>query len=63
MEGEAILNLLDTLKTAINEESKKPGILISILDEAQTALQQNNFSQALSHLDELEEFMDLEFCN
>lgn len=63
MEGEAILKLLDTLKTAIHEESKKPRILISIVDEVQCALEQNNFPQALSHLDELEEFMDLEFCN
>jgi hypothetical protein len=53
---------LSLLKNSIEEESKNCGLLMPFLEEIQSALEVENYAEALHFIDELEEFMDLEFC-
>lgn len=58
----ALFGLLRSLEAALMQESKKSERLTPFLQEIYTHLNAGNFAAALPFLDELEEFMDLEFC-
>ena len=56
-----VLGHLRLLETAIKEESRKTGVLLPFIEEIDVALNNENYSVALHLIDELEEFMDIEF--
>ena len=58
-----ILALVSSLKNSIYEESKNRKLLIPFIDEIELAIAAKHFSEALRLTDELEDFMDLEFCS
>lgn len=58
----SLINHLRALESSVLEESKKPDRLLALIQEIETALQNENDLSALSLIDELEEFMDMEFC-
>ena len=58
----ALFGLLRSLEASLVQESQKPERLIPFLKEIYAHLNAGNYAAALPFLDELEEFMDLEFC-
>lgn len=58
---QTILKYLNDLKSSIHEECKSRARLSPFIDEIQAALDKKNYPEALLLIDELEEFMDLEF--
>ncbi len=62
LEEQALFGLLRSLEAAIVEESEKCEVLLPFIGEIYACLSSGNFAAALPLLDELEEFMDLEFC-
>lgn len=59
---QTILGYLNTLKSSLYEESKKWELLSPFIHDIRSALEAENYPQALHLIDELEEMMDLEFC-
>ncbi len=57
-----ILEQLELLKNAVYEESKDRSKLIRYIHEIEVFIDQKKFGDALALIDELEELMDLEFC-
>lgn len=57
-----MLQELRVLRSAIDEESNKTELLMPFVQDIESALQAEDYAKALRLLDELEEFMDLEFC-
>lgn len=58
----ALFGLLRALEAEIVQESKKCALLLPFIGEINTHLSEGNFAAALPLLDELEEFIDYEFC-
>ncbi len=59
----ALFGLLRSLEAALVQESQKPERLTRFIGEIYAHLNAGEFAAALPFLDELEEFMDLEFCD
>lgn len=59
---QTILRHLSALKNSIEEESETSNVLMPFLQDIQSALAVEDYPKALRLIDELEEFMDLEFC-
>ena len=59
---QAVLGYFNSLKNSIEEESENSNVLMSFLQDIQSALAVEDYPKALHLIDELEEFMDLEFC-
>jgi len=59
---QTILGHVSILKNSIYEESKDRARFIPFINEIEAALDKKNYAEALLLIDELEEFMDLEFC-
>ena len=57
-----LFGLLRSLEAAIVEESKKCEVLLPFIGDIYACLSSGNFAAALLLLNELEEYMDLEFC-
>jgi len=51
---------LHLLRNSILEDFQKNDLLVSIVDDIETALNEGNYTTALYSIDELEEFMDLQ---
>ncbi len=58
-----LAQLMATLKNSIVEESRNRGVLLRFIDDAHVAIEKKDYVEVLRLLDDLEEFMDLEFCN
>lgn len=59
---QTILKHLSALKNSIEEESENSNVLMLFLQDIQSALAMEDYPKTLHLIDELEEFMDLEFC-
>lgn len=59
----SLLGLLRAVESSIMEESQKTDLLLPFVEEIDKALKEDNYRAAMYFIDELEEFMDLEFCN
>lgn len=59
---QTILKHLSSLKNSIEEESETVDVLVPFLQDIELALAVEDYPKALHLIDELEEFMDLEFC-
>jgi hypothetical protein len=59
---QTVLKQLSALKNSIDEESETVDVLMPFLQDIQSALALEDYPKALHLIDELEEFMDLEFC-
>jgi hypothetical protein len=59
---QTVLGYLNSLKNSIEEESESSGLFMSFVQDIQLALAGEDYPKALHLIDELEEFMDLEFC-
>jgi len=57
-----VFRYASSLKSSLYEESKNCSLLLPFVQDIQSALEVENYSKALHLIDELEEFMDLEFC-
>lgn len=57
-----LLGHLRNLENSILEESKKPELLLPFVKEIYAAIENEKYQMALEQMDELEEFMDREFC-
>lgn len=57
-----MLQELRVLRSAIEEESNKIELLIPFTQDIESALQVEDYAKALKLMDDLEELMDLEFC-
>ncbi len=57
-----ILEQLELLKNAVYEESKDRSKLIRYIHEIEGFIDQKKFGDALALINDLEELMDLEFC-
>lgn len=58
----ALFGLLRSLEASLLQESQNPERLAPFLKEIYAQLNAGKFAAALPLIDQLEEFMDLEFC-
>lgn len=58
----ALFALLRSLEAALVQESKTCAVLLPFIREINDLLAAGSYPAALPLIDELEEFMDLEFC-
>lgn len=57
-----VFGYLSLLKRSIEEESHNCQLLMPFLQDIQAAIESEDYPHALHLMNELEEFMDLEFC-
>ena len=58
-----LVGCFTVLENSIAEESKKNDVLMTFIQEINEALSEEKYHIALQLTDELEEFMDMEFCD